>query len=170
LEGGIEGRVERISMRSTVVITNENLAVIMPNSKLVQNKFINYSFGNRLVRLNIPVGVAYSSDLEKVSEALMEAAASVKEVLSDPVPAVHFAEFGDSALNLQIRVWIDQPRDHTAIQSRVNFAIERSFRKRNIEIPFPQRDIHLSPEALRLLKEGTWDGLPPASDQAKPAE
>ena len=143
LEGGVEGRVEKISLRSTVIITNENMAVMMPNSKLVQNRFVNYSYGNQLVRLNISVNVAYESDLDKVSEALLEAARSVKEVLSEPAPAVHFAEFGDSSLNLQIRVWINEPRDHGTIRSKVNFAIERSFRKHNIEIPFPQRDVRL---------------------------
>jgi small-conductance mechanosensitive channel len=143
LDGGVEGRVESISLRSTVVVTNENLAVIMPNSKLVQNKFINYSYGTQNVRLNIPIGVAYGSDLETVKTALIEAARSVKEVLSDPAPIVHFSGFGDSALNLQIRVWIDEPRNHTTIGSKINFAIDEAFRKYNIEIPFPQRDIHI---------------------------
>lgn len=154
LDGGTEGRVEKISLRSTVVVTNENMAVIMPNSKLVQNKFVNFSYGNQLVRLNIPVGVAYASDLDKVSEALLEAARSVKEVLHEPAPAVHFADFGDSSLNLQIRVWINEPRDHTTIRSHVNFAIERSFRKHNLEIPFPQRDIRLRSSSIDILREG----------------
>jgi potassium efflux system protein len=153
LEDDIEGRVDKISMRSTVIVTNENMAVIMPNSKLVQNKFVNYSYGSQLVRLNIPVGVAYASDLEKVSEALLEAARSVKEVLSEPAPRVHFAEFGDSSLNFQIRLWINEPRDHARVRSAVNFAIERSFRKRDIEIPFPQRDLHLRSGTLRATAE-----------------
>lgn len=143
LDGGTEGRVENISLRSTVVVTNENMSVILPNSKLVQNKFVNYSYGSQLVRLNIPISVAYGSDLEKVAQALIEAAQSVKEVLAEPPPRVHFADFGDSSLDLQIRVWINEPRDHTTIQSNVNFAIDRAFRKYNIEIPFPQRDVHL---------------------------
>lgn len=136
----------------------------MPNSKLVQNRFVNYSYGNQLVRLNIPVGVAYASDLDRVSEALLEAARSVKEVLSEPAPAVHFAEFGDSSLNLQIRVWINEPRDHTAIRSHVNFAIERSFRKHNIEIPFPQRDLRLRSGSASVEKSGgvSVDGQPGA--------
>lgn len=143
LEGGVEGRVESISLRSTVLVTNENLAVILPNSKLVQNKFINYSYGTQNVRLNIPIGVAYGSDLGTVKTALLEAARSVKEVLSDPAPIVHFSSFGDSALNLQIRVWINEPRNHTTIGSKINFAIDEAFRKYNIEIPFPQRDIRI---------------------------
>jgi potassium efflux system protein len=149
----MEGRVETISLRSTVIITNENLAVIVPNSKLVQNKFVNYSFGEPVVRLNIPIGVAYGSDLEKVSIALLEAARSVDRVLNTPEPQVHFSGFGDSSIDLQIRVWIDKPRDHTTIRSDVNFAVERAFRKHNIEIPFPQRDLHLRTGSLRIAHD-----------------
>ncbi len=148
LDGGIEGRVQNISLRSTLIVTNENMAVILPNSKLVQNKFVNFSYGDQRIRLNVPVGVAYTSHLSEVSEALLEAARSVAEVLPDPAPRVHFAEFGDSSINLQIRVWINDPRDHTAIRSKVNFAIERLFRDRGIEIPFPQRDLHLRSGAI----------------------
>ena len=154
LDDGVEGRVENISLRSTVVITNENMAVIMPNSKLVQNRFVNYSYGSQLVRLNIPVGVDYASDLDKVSEALLEAARSVKEVLSEPKPVVHLADFDESSLNLQIRVWINEPRDHAVIRSRVNFAIERTFRKHDITIPVPQLDLHLRSDARNVLPEG----------------
>jgi small-conductance mechanosensitive channel len=145
LKDGIEGRVENISLRSTTILTNENMAVIVPNSKLVQNEFVNYSHPTQKVRLNIPVGVAYGSDLDEVSKALIEAARSVEEVLASPDPKVHFAAFGDSALNLEIRVWINVPHKHPQIRSTITFAIDRVFRERNIEIPFPQRDVHLRP-------------------------
>ncbi len=153
LADDMEGRVETISLRSTVIITNENLAVIVPNSKLVQNKFVNYSYGAPVVRLNIPIGVAYGSNLEKVSVALLEAAHSVDRVLKTPEPKVHFSGFGDSSIDLQIRVWIDKPRDHTVITSDVNFAVDRAFREHNIEIPFPQRDLHLRTGSLRIAHE-----------------
>lgn len=153
LADDMEGRVETISLRSTVIITNENLAVIVPNSKLVQNKFVNYSYGAPVVRLNIPIGVAYGSNLEKVSVALLEAAHSVDRVLKTPAPKVHFSGFGDSSIDLQIRVWIDKPRDHTVITSDVNFAVDRAFREHNIEIPFPQRDLHLRTGSLRIAHE-----------------
>ena len=143
LEGDIEGRVEGISIRSTIIITNENMAVIVPNSKLVQNRFINYSYGSQSVRLNIPVGVAYGSDLELVSRVLIEAAQAVEEVLETPPPRPHFAGFGDSALNFEIRVWINEPHKHPQIRSKINFEIDRRFRRYHIEIPFPQRDLHL---------------------------
>jgi small-conductance mechanosensitive channel len=114
---------------------------------------VNYSYGAPVVRLNIPIGVAYGSDLEKVSIALLEAARSVDRVLNNPEPRVHFSGFGDSSIDLQIRVWIDQPRDHTVITSDVNFAVERAFRKHNIEIPFPQRDLHLRTGSLRIAHD-----------------
>jgi potassium-dependent mechanosensitive channel len=150
LDGGIEGRVKNISLRSTMILTNENMAVILPNSKLAQNKFVNFSYGDRRVRLNIPVGVSYTSDLKSASEALLEAAQSVDEVLTEPAPQVHFDAFGESALKLQIRVWIDEPRDQAIIRSRVNFAIERAFRQRGIEIPFPQRDLHIRSSSIGI--------------------
>lgn len=160
----MEGRVESISLRSTVIVTNENMAVIMPNSKLVQNNFVNYSYGEPVVRLNIPVGVAYGSDLEKVSVALLEAAHSVEKVLDKPAPQVHFSNFGDSSLNLEIRVWINEPRDHTTIRSAVYFAVEEAFRKHEVEIPFPQRDLHLRSGSLRIAR----DELRATSVEAQP--
>jgi len=143
LKDGIEGQVEAIRLRSTTILTNENMAVIVPNSKLVQNEFVNYSYPTQKVRLNIPVGVAYGSDLDQVSEALIKAARSVGDVLATPEPRVHFGAFGDYSLNLEIRVWINEPHKHPQIRSAVNFAIDHEFRERNIEIPFPQREIHL---------------------------
>ncbi|HTG17327.1 MAG TPA: mechanosensitive ion channel domain-containing protein [Blastocatellia bacterium] len=155
LKDGIEGRVQNISIRSTIVVTNENMAVIVPNSKLVQNELINYSYPSQNVRLNVPVGVAYGSDLEKVSQALVEAARSVDEVLATPEPRVHFSGFGDSALNLEIRVWINEPHKHPQIRSNVNFAIDRVFRERNIEIPFPQRDVRLRTAPININEEAS---------------
>ena len=163
LKEGIEGRVEKISFRSTTILTNENMVVIVPNSKLIQNELVNYSYPTQKVRLNIPVGVAYGSDLEWVSEALVKAAQSVDEVLEAPPPRVHFSGFGDSSLNLEIRVWINEPHKHPQIRSKVNFAIDRVFREYNIEIPFPQRDVYLHTSPTRISTEAP--DLP-----AKPAE
>ncbi|MFY9607351.1 MAG: mechanosensitive ion channel domain-containing protein [Blastocatellia bacterium] len=158
LKEGIEGSVEKISLRSTIILTNENMAVIVPNSKLLQNEVINYSYPTQEVRLNIPVGVAYGSDLDKVLEALIEAARSVDDVLTSPEPRVHFGGFGDSSLDLEVRVWIDEPHKHPQIRSRVNFAIERVFRERNIEIPFPQRHVHLSNASTRINSDASVKG------------
>jgi small-conductance mechanosensitive channel len=150
LDDGVEGRVEDVSLRSTIVITNENMAVILPNSKLVQNRFVNYSYGSKNVRLNIRVGVGYGSDLEVVSKALIEAANEVDEVLEAPEPRVHFDSFGESALNFEVRVWINEPHKHPQIRSKVNFAIDRAFRRYKIEIPSPQLDIRVRSDSAQL--------------------
>jgi small-conductance mechanosensitive channel len=155
LDDSIEGRVENISLRSTIIITNENMAVIVPNSRLVQNRFVNYSYSNQAVRINIPVGVAYGSDLQKVSKALVEAAKCVKEVLPKPAPRPHFKAFGDSALDFEIRVWINEPHKHPQIRSKINYQIERLFREQEIEIPFPQRDLHLRSGTVKFAQNGS---------------
>ncbi len=164
----IEGRVANISIRSTLVITNENIAVIIPNSKLVQEKFINWSYGDPTVRLDIPIGVAYGSDLKVVSDALMEAARNVEEVMDDPPPQVHFSGFGDSSLDFQIRVWIKEPHKHPRIRSKVNFQIDAQFRKYNVEIPFPQRDLHLRSGAMKIDQSGNGSKRLEALSESQP--
>ena len=155
LDDSIEGRVENISLRSTIIITNENMAVIVPNSRLIQNRFINYSYSNQSVRINIPVGVAYGSDLQKVSKALVEAAKCVKEVLPKPAPRPHFKGFGDSSLDFEVRVWINEPHKHPQIRSKINYQIDRLFREYEIEIPFPTRDLNLRSGTVKFAKYGS---------------
>ncbi len=149
----VEGRVANIRVRSTLIITNENMAVIVPNSQLVQRKFINWSYNKEPVRIDIPIGVAYGSDLDKVSAALVEAAKAVKEVLPQPEPRPHFRGFGDSALDFEIRVWINEPHKHPQIRSKINFQIDRAFRSHGIEIPFPQRDLRIRSGAIRIERD-----------------
>jgi small-conductance mechanosensitive channel len=139
--GDVEGRVESISVRTTIIYTNDNLAVIVPNSELVRNRFINYSYGSPEVRIAVPVGVAYGSDIEMVKAALIQAARSVDEVLVEPGPQVRLKEFGDSAINFDLLIWIKEPHNHQQIRSKANFEILRVFASQGIEIPFPQRDL-----------------------------
>jgi small-conductance mechanosensitive channel len=139
--GDVEGRVQSIRVRTTIISTNDNLAVIVPNSELVRNRFINYSYGSPEVRIAVPVGVAYGSDIDKVKAALMQAGAAVEEVLRQPPPQVRLKEFSDSAINLDLLIWIREPHNHQQIRSKVNFEILREFANQRIEIPFPQRDL-----------------------------
>jgi small-conductance mechanosensitive channel len=155
LDDTIEGRVENISLRSTIIITNENMAVIVPNSRLTQNRFVNYSYSNQSVRINIPIGVAYGSDLQKVSKALVEAANCIKEVLPKPPPRPHFKGFGDSSLDFEIRVWINEPHKHPQIRSKINYQIYRLFSEYEIEIPFPTRDLNLRSGTVKFAKDGS---------------
>jgi small-conductance mechanosensitive channel len=141
--GDVEGKVQYINLRTTILVTNDNLAVIFPNSQLIRNQFINYSYGSPEVRITVSVGVAYDSDVEKVKQALMEAALSVDDILKLPAPEVRLRAFGESALNLDLLAWINQPHNHQLIKTKLNAAIFQIFSERKIEMPFPQQELRL---------------------------
>ena len=137
------GTVEKISMRSTVVRTLDGVVVIVPNNRFVEQHIINWSYCDRKCRLHIPVGVAYGSDPVLVTEALLSAARKERRVLSHPSPKVWLKEFGDNALNFEVLLWIENPIESDPITSSLNFLIESELRLHHIEIPFPQRDLHI---------------------------
>lgn len=143
---GVAGRVSRISLRATTVITNDNIAIIVPNSHLTSNPVTNWSHGDPRVRLRLPIGVAYGTDPERLRELLMRVATSHPHVLNDPPPTIYFDEFGDNALLFELAVWTNT-MTHTPrrFRSELNFLIEHALREANIEIPFPQRVVHLRP-------------------------
>lgn len=142
--GAVTGDVVNISLRATTVVTNDNIAIIVPNSEFISSKVVNWSYTNRDVRFNIPVGVSYSSDPDLVRRVLLEVADGHPGVLKDPRPDVLLEEFGESSLNFALRVWT---REFTTVpgvlRSQLNFAISRALKTHGIEIPFPQRDLHL---------------------------
>lgn len=140
---GVWGDVQKISLRTTAVRTPDNITIIVPNSKLLENKLINYSYGDERIRLRIPVGVAYGSEVAAVIESLETAAREHPEVLDEPAPAVWFREFGDSSLNFELLAWIANPARKYWIISDLNRVIDQRFREQGIEIPFPQSDIHV---------------------------
>ena len=138
----IWGAVTRINVRSTVVQTYDNASLIIPNSDMISNQVTNWSFKDLRLRRNIIVGVAYGSDTELVRETLLEIARGHPKILKKPKPDVLFQDFGDSALIFKLRLW--STIDHfIVVETDVRFAIDRLFRERNIEIAFPQRDIHI---------------------------
>ncbi len=141
--GGIEGDVIEINIRSTTIRSLNNIDIIVPNSEFVSSQVVNWSHGDRKIRLDIEVGVSYNSDLETVLRSLKEVALENQEILRDPKPDVHLREFGDSSWNMKLRVWIDNPKRHPVVRSDINCAIVRKFRENGVEIPFPQRDLHL---------------------------
>jgi small-conductance mechanosensitive channel len=146
----IEGSVVAISFRSTTIVTNDNIAVIVPNSDFINRSVINWSHSDRNVRIHAPVGVAYGSDVALVSRVLLAVAAETPGALASPAPEVRFTEFGESSLNFELLVWTDEPEQHHALRSRLNFAIDAGFRKAGVQIPFPQRDLHLRSSAVPL--------------------
>ena len=150
--GDVEGDVMDINIRSTTVRSLNNIAIIVPNSEFVSSQVVNWSHGDRKIRLDIEVGVSYQSDLDTVLRSLKEVATENPEILRDPEPDVHLREFGDSSWNMKLRIWIDDPKRHPVVRSDINCAIVRKLRENGVEIPFPQRDLHLrSPLPTPLL-------------------
>ena len=149
--GNVTGDVVRISMRATTIVTNDNISVIVPNSEFISSKVINWSHNDRNVRFNIPVGVSYNEDPQKVRELLLSVANDNEAVLREPLPDVIFSEFGDSSLNFVLRVWtttlIQKPK---VLMSQLYFEIFKRFREVGIQIPFPQRDLHIKNEELNI--------------------
>ena len=141
---GVAGRVTKIQLRSTTVVTNDNITMIVPNADFISNTVTNWSHGDPKVRIRVPVGVAYGSDLKLLQRLLLEAAEEHPKALRDPSPVVLFTEFGDSSLNFELGVWT-QEMTATPIHftSQMNFIIEQKLRENDIEIPFPQRDLHV---------------------------
>jgi potassium efflux system protein len=138
--GDDEGDVQSINLRTTTVFTNDRIAIIVPNSKLVSQRVINWSYGDPRARIAIPIGVANDSDIKLVTDTLIEAAEGVEYVLKDPPPSVQFLKFGDYSLDFRLLVWSNQPRRHVQIRSDINYRIERLFRERGIKIPYPTQE------------------------------
>ncbi len=156
--GDVYGDVVNISMRSTTVVTNDNIAIIVPNSDFISTKVINWSYTDRNVRSNIPLGVSYGSDPEKVKKLLLEVADKNEWVLKNPKPDVLFTEFADSSLNFSLRVWtreyINRPK---VLKSDLYFEIFKKFKENKIEIPFPQRDLHIKTTEFTVNKKQTTE-------------
>jgi small-conductance mechanosensitive channel len=146
---GIAGRVVKISLRSTTVITNDNITMIVPNADFISQTVTNWSHGDLKVRIRVPIGVAYGSDIDLLEKVLLEIADENPKALKDPKPSVLFDSFGDNSLNFELALWTasmtTRPRRFI---STINFAIEKKLRENNIEIPFPQRDLHIRSSAL----------------------
>jgi small-conductance mechanosensitive channel len=142
--GDVSGDVIKISARSTMIVTNDNISIIVPNSQFIDSQVINWSHNERKIRINFPVGVSYKEDPQKIRAILMEIAKVNKGVLDLPEPDVLFEDYGDSSINFNLRVWtseyINRPK---ILKSQLYYEIFRRFGEEGIEIPFPQRDLHL---------------------------
>ncbi len=142
--GDLNGDVVHIAARSTWIRTNDNIVIIVPNSEFITGRVTNWTANDRQIRFAIPVGVSYSSDPDRVREILLEVASSHPDVLENPAPDVRFVGFGNSSLDFELRVWTTrQVQTPKVLQSDLYFAIFRAFRRHDIEIPFPQRDLHI---------------------------
>jgi small-conductance mechanosensitive channel len=144
LESGERGVVTHIGLRSTRILTRDDVEITVPNGVIGNSKIINEAGGpSAKHRIRVAVGVAYGSDLDQVIAALSGVAAAHSEVCTVPEPRVRFREFGDSSLNFELLCWIDQPVDRGRLTHELNCAVYRAFAEEQISIPFPQRDLHV---------------------------
>lgn len=141
--GGLLGTVDDIGLRATRVISRDGVTMIVPNANLVTAMVVNHTIPTRSRRIAVAVGVAYGTDLEHAVDVLMKIPTADARVLAEPVPEVRHHGFGESSINLALLVWIADARDELQIASVLRFAIDRAFRTENIEIPFPQRAVHM---------------------------
>ncbi len=165
LESGVTGEVREINMRSTLITTNDNVDLLIPNSEFVNGRVTNWTLREVYRRIHIPFGVAYGSDKERVKKAALEAADAVPWTLKGSgkrEPQVWFVEFGDSSLNFELVVWLtpDAVKRPSAVESAYLWEIESCLAKYDLEVPFPQRDLHVrsvlgrtDEDALRRLDE-----------------
>ena len=155
---GIVGQVQHIRARSTVIVTNDNIAMIVPNSKFIDSPVTNWAYGDPRVRFRVPVGVAYGSDIEKVRAALIAAGKENPHTLKDPEPSVFLEKFCDNAIEFELVVWSSEmsyrPRRY---RSDLNFAIEKNLREAGIELAFPQRDLHIRSGVLKVQNVSEQD-------------
>lgn len=142
--GEVEGDVVHIGGRSTTVVSNDNISIIVPNSRFITENIVNWSHNDRTVRFRIPVSVAYGTDVSLVERVLQEVAAANPDVLENPPPAVRLMEFGDSGLGFELRVWSTTLIHRRGLlTSALNLAIYRTFKENNIEIPYPRRNVQI---------------------------
>jgi len=161
--GDTYGWVEKLQARYCSVRTRDGVELLIPNELLITERVTNWSHSDRLIRLRIPVGISYKSDLDKARALCLEAVGEVERIHTEPKPVCLIQGFGDSSVDLEIRVWIHDPEAGRGnVQSEVYERIWRKFHEHGIEIPFPQRDLHLrSPDVIRVTTESAQADEPP---------
>jgi small-conductance mechanosensitive channel len=141
--GDVVGVVDDIAMRATRIITRDGASIIVPNSELITGRVFNLSAPTTIYRVRVSVGVAYGSDTALVRDTLRSVAKQHPRVLETRPPEIYFRDFADSALTFELCVWLDDPQAEPVVTSDLRFAIDAAFRAAGIEIPFPQRDLHI---------------------------
>ena len=144
LDSGERGYVTNIGLRSTRIMTRDDIEITIPNSVIANSKIVNESGGPyEKERVRLDIGVAYGTDIDRVREILMNIAEEDKIVSPDPAPRIRFRKFGDSSLMFQLLFWIDKPEMRGRAIDQVNSTIYKTFNQNKIEIPFPQRTVHI---------------------------
>ena len=157
--GNKYGWINFLGSRYISVITRNGTEHLIPHEKLITEEVINWSYSQNLVRLEVPVGIDYAADLEKARDLMLETAAATDRILKDPEPACLLLSFGDNAINLELRVWINDPQKGIGpVKSNLLWGIWRRFRDHGIEMPYPQRDVHLKSIPEVRIRTGSEEG------------
>ncbi len=141
--GNVDGRVSRIQMRATTLIDFDQKELIVPNKTFITSQLVNWTLSDAITRVVIPIGIAYNSDVDKAYKVMIDTVRSTPLVLSDPEPSVLFMGFGESALNFSIRIFVGELGNRLRATHDLHLRLEKAFREHHIEIPFPQRDVHV---------------------------
>jgi potassium efflux system protein len=161
--GDLMGIVDQIGARSTKLRTLDQVTIIVPNSHFLETEVINWSHGDPVCRMHLSVGLAYGTDLEKAKAALLEAARHHPEVLLRPRPEVWFQGFGDNALKFDLFVWTGDPKRQFKVKSDLYYEIAASLKRYNLQVPFPQRDLHVRSPALETLVQALTQTYVPST-------
>lgn len=144
LEGGLRGQITDIGLRSSRILTRDDIEVTIPNALIANGKIVNETGGrHHKMRVRVKVSVAYGSDIDQVREVLLSCVEGVEHVVSDPIPRVRFREFGSSGLLFELLVWIEEPVYRGRVLDQLNAAIYKAFRASGIEIPYMKQDVYV---------------------------
>jgi potassium efflux system protein len=171
--GEIHGTVTRIRIRATTIMDWDRKELIVPNKEFITGRLINWSLSDKVIRIKIPVGIAYGSDTELAEKILLKAAKANPLVLDSPEPDAVFLRFGDNTLNFELRVYINDIDNWIPMLHSMNQAIDKEFRKAGITIAFPQRDVHLDttgPLEVRVVSEAASGSKTAKRSSATPEE
>ncbi|MBL7685597.1 MAG: mechanosensitive ion channel, partial [Deltaproteobacteria bacterium] len=141
--GSVMGKVKKIGARATILETADQSNILIPNGDLLSNQVINWTYANSYGGAALPISVAYGTDVEALKLLLLEIASAHPEVRKNPAPMVEFKGFGESSIDFILRVWVNEVEDRRNVQSELFFEIEKAFREKKIEIPYPQREISI---------------------------
>jgi small-conductance mechanosensitive channel len=137
------GDVLAIGLRATKIQTTDNIVIVIPNNEIMRRDIINYTAITKEIRVRIPVGIAYDADVKKAKEIIVKISLELDWVMREPAPKVVVRSFGDSAVNLEARVWISDPRRRMDTISHITDRVKEVFQEEGIEIPYPKRDIYI---------------------------
>ena len=160
------GDVIDIGLRATQIRTTDNIVIIIPNNQVMTRDIVNYTTISSGIRVRVNIGVAYDTDLEKAKQTILEVAESVEWIAKDPPPKVVVRNFGESSVDLQLRVWIEDARKRMDTISAITDQVKSAFDAAGIEIPYPKRDLHITRIVQHPAPSGAYPLLPKTRDKA----